>query len=151
MKVILKQDVTNLGKKWDIKDVAGGYARNFLIPKDLAIVASRSNLKMREDVLKQASIKMEQLRNQALSIVNKLQGLVFVIKKPAGEEGRLHGTVTATEVADFLRAQGFDVDRKQVQITVPIKSLGEFEVDIALTHDVVVPLKVMVEAENPDA
>jgi large subunit ribosomal protein L9 len=150
MKIILKEDIANLGKRWDIKKVAGGYARNFLIPKDLAIVASPSNLKMREEILRQESIKMERLRSHALSIVNKLQKLVFVIKKPAGEEGRLHGTVTAVEVADFLHTQGFDVDRKQVHINIPIKSLGEFEVDIAFTHEVVVPLKVKVEAEDVD-
>ena len=148
MKIILKKDVVNLGEKWDIKEVADGYARNFLIPKDMAIVASRPNLKAREDILGQVNIKMERLRNQALSVVNKLKDLVFVIKKSAGEEGRLHGTVTAVEVAGFLQTQGFNIDRKQVQIKIPIKSLGEFEVNIALAHEVTVPLKVKVEAED---
>ncbi len=147
MQVILREDVDNLGRAGDLVNVADGYGRNFLIPKGLAVLATSRNkrqLEHEKKVIEQHTAK--QLKS-AEEVKAKLEQLSLTIAKQAGEEGKLFGSVTTKEIAEGLKEEGLEVDRKKIRLEEPIKSLGVYTVEIRLTRDILAALKVWVVAK----
>ncbi len=144
MMVILKENIENLGHIGDIVKVAPGYARNYLLPKGLVIEATTKNAKALEHAKRQMEYKKNKVLEQAKQFAARIEGLSFVISHQAGEEGKLFGSVTNMEIADRLKAEGIEVDRKKILLAEPIKQLGEFTVGIKVHPEVTANLKVNV-------
>jgi large subunit ribosomal protein L9 len=147
MEVILKQDVAGLGYKHDVVKVRPGYGRNYLIPNDIAVIANDSNKRMVAENVRQAAHKAEKIKSDAQSLANRIGEFTVVIKTKAGETGRIFGAVTALQIADALKAQGFDVDRKKVVLKETPKNLGTYTALLDLHKEVKHEIKVSVEAE----
>jgi len=150
MKVILLGDLETLGYEGDIADAARGYARNYLIPKGLAIEASEANLKALEMRRKKILAKRTKDKEEAEGVREKLSEITIRVKAKAGEEGKLYGSVTSRDIAQQLDAQGVEVDRRKIIIDEAIRSLGEFQVPIKLHPEVVATIKVVVEGEEKE-
>lgn len=148
IEVILQDDVPNLGKIGDVVRVRPGYARNFLLPRGLAIEASRKNLAMLEHHKRVIAVRAERERKAAEGVAGKLEGVKISISARAGEEGRLFGSVTNIDVERELRAKGFDIDRRRIQLDEPIKQLGTFPVVVGVGRDVRATVHVTVSAEE---
>ncbi len=148
MKVILKEDVLNLGDMGEIVNVSDGYARNYLIPKKLAAVADKKNVKELEHEKRIIERRAAKLRSDAQAQADKLSALTLKVKAKAGEEDKLFGSVTAMDVAEALKAEGFDVDKKKILIDEPIKRLGTHTVTVRVARDVTATVNVEVEAEQ---
>jgi len=146
MKVILTQDVKNLGHKDDIVSVKDGYGRNFLIPQGKAKLASEGALKMLAEDIRQREFKMEKLRKDAESLAAKLNGITIQIAAKAGNSGKIFGSVTSLQVANALKDKGFDVDRRKI-VFDDIKSVGQFEANINLVKDINASITLDVVAE----
>jgi large subunit ribosomal protein L9 len=144
MKVILKENIETLGHIGDIVKVAPGYARNYLLPKGLVIEATTKNAKALEHDKRQMEYKKDKVLEQAKQFAARIEGLSFVLSHQAGEEGKLFGSVTNMEIADRLKAEGIEVDRKKILLADPIKHLGEFTVAIKVHPEVTANLKVNV-------
>ncbi len=144
MKVILRQDYENLGRMGDIVEVKDGYARNFLIPRKIALPATPGNIRMVETEKKQKAFKLEKEKLNAQKLAEKLHGLEIIIPMRAGENERLFGSVTAQMIADEIGKMGIEVDRKKILLDEPIKMLGSYEIPIKLHPDVSVKIKVNV-------
>jgi large subunit ribosomal protein L9 len=147
MEVILREDVERLGSRGQVVKVADGYARNFLLPKRLAVAATDSNRKIVEQE-RQAHLRREaKQKGEAEDLAKLLGGVTVTIAQKAGENDQLFGSVTAKDVVDALAQQNYTVDRRKVQLDEPIKQLGEFKVPVKLHKDVVaeVTLKVVKE------
>ena len=147
MKVILLDDVTKVGRRGEVRDVSDGYARNFLIPKKLALSATAGNLKNLEHIKKQQDAKADRLKADAEGLRAKIEALVYEERRQASEEGKLFGSVTSQDVADFLGTRGVAMDRKRITLDEPIKALGEHTVSMRLHPDVVAQLRVNVVRE----
>jgi len=146
MKIILLQDVRKLGNKGDVLEVSDGYARNFLLPRGLAVEASEGRLKELSAHNQQMAQKIEKEKEKAHRIGEKIGGKTVVVKAKCGEGGKLFGTVTSKEVADALKEQyKVDVDKKKIEIKEPMKHIGEYTVKVKLHSTVTVELKVLVE------
>ena len=146
MDIILKDDIQGLGYKNDIVTVKPGYGRNFLIPKGLAIIASKSNKKMIEENVRQAAHKAEKALKDAQDIAAKIGDIAVEIRTKAGESGKIFGAVTALQVADALAAKGFEFDRKK--ITLPkIKEIGEHTAVLDIHKEVKHEITLNVVAE----
>lgn len=148
MQVILQQDVLNLGKKGELKDVAPGYARNHLLPRNLAVEATPQRIKeweQRKDKLEAESRRQEEY---AQGLADKMSDLKLIFNMQAGEGGRLFGSVTPADIAGKLKEAGFDVDKKKVEIKEPIKSLGSYKVAIRLYPGIKTDAEVIVEKEE---
>lgn len=148
MKIILIQDFESLGYEGDVMDVARGYARNYLIPKGLAVEASNANLKALELRKKKILAKRTKDKEDAGRIKEKISEITVTVRAKAGEEGKLYGSVTSRDIAQELEAQGVVVDRRKIIIDEAIRSLGEFEVPVKLHPEVVASVKVVVEEEE---
>lgn len=144
MKVILKENVENLGHIGDVVKVAPGYARNFLIPKGFAIEATLKNTKALEHEKRQLEYKKNKVLEAAKQLAARIEGLTLSIAHQAGEEGKLFGAVTNMELAELLKAQGIEVDRKKIVLAEPIKHVGEFNASVKLHPEVNASLKVTV-------
>jgi large subunit ribosomal protein L9 len=144
MKVILRQDVENLGKMGDIVEVRDGYARNYLIPRGLAYYASEGAIRRLEQEKRQYQRRLERERISAQELAAQLEQLVLSIPMRVGEEGRLFGSVTPQMIADELSLRGFTIDRRAIVLEEPIRSLGIFEVKIKLHPEVVATVKLWV-------
>ncbi|MGA2136199.1 MAG: 50S ribosomal protein L9 [Bryobacteraceae bacterium] len=147
MEVILREDVERLGSRGQVVKVADGYARNFLLPKRLAVAATDSNRKIVEQE-RQAHLRREaKQKGEAEDLAKLLGGVTVTIAQKAGENDQLFGSVTAKDVVDALAQQNYTVDRRKVQLEEPIKQLGEFKVPVKLHRDVTaeVTLKVVKE------
>jgi large subunit ribosomal protein L9 len=148
MKLVLREDVEKLGTKGDIVDVADGYGRNFLLPRGLAIVASRGVVKQAESMRRSRSTKEARDREQAQALASKLVATRIIVKARAGEGGRLFGSVTTADVADAVEAQmGVAIDRRKLHIADAVKELGPVEVSAKLHNGVEITINVDVEAE----
>lgn len=148
MRVILKQDVENVGRKGDIIDVAAGFGRNYLIPKRLAIEVTSSNIKMVE-IERQAlkkTIEKEKLSYQEL--IQKLNQTSLTFKKKAGEKDHIFGSVSSSDIKDALQALGFDIDKKKIVLDEPIKRLGNYAVPVKVYYDEQAEIKVEVLREE---
>ncbi|HEX5773140.1 MAG TPA: 50S ribosomal protein L9 [Geomobilimonas sp.] len=144
MKVILKENVENLGHIGDVVKVAPGYARNFLIPKGFAIEATLKNTKALDHEKRQLEYKKNKVLEAAKQLAAKIEGLALTIAHQAGEEGKLFGAVTNIELAELLKAQGLEIDRKKIMLAEPIKHTGEFAASVKLHPEVNASLKVTV-------
>lgn len=144
MKVILQENMENLGHIGDVVKVAPGYARNYLLPKGLAMVANEKNTKALEHAKRQLEYKKNKMLELAKGVVAKIEGIVLNLSHAAGEEGKLFGSVTNMELAEQLKAQGIEIDRKKIVLAEPIKQLGEYSVLVKVQPDVTANLKVIV-------
>ncbi len=148
MKVILRKNVDNLGYKNDLVSVKDGYARNFLIPKGMAIYPTSGNLKMREETLKQSAHKEAKVAAEAEKMVEELKSMVIKVGAKVGENGKIFGSVTNLQLADALQKLGFEVERKNIQImNEPIKEIGTFDAKVKLFKDIVSDIKFEVVGE----
>lgn len=147
MEVILKEDIVNLGKMGEVVRVRDGYARNYLLPRGLVLVANKKNLKGFEHQKRVVASQKERVLKQAQTLSEKLAGASLTIPVKAGEEGKLFGSVTNIDIEKALRAKGFDIERRKIHLDEPIKSLGDYEVPVRLTADVTAAVKVSVVAE----
>ena len=147
MDIILKQDIKGLGYKYDVVKVKNGYGRNYLIPEGLAAVANKSTLKERDENVKQATFKQEKLKNDATALANGLNELTLSLGAKVGEKGRIFGAITTLQVADALKAKGFDVDRRRIEIKADIKEVGTYSVEVDLNREVKAEFKIVVVAE----
>jgi large subunit ribosomal protein L9 len=150
MKVILKENVESLGKAGDTLQVSDGYARNFLVPRGLAIEASSKSMKTLEQERKHILQRVERERKKAELLVEKISGVTCTISRRVGEQDKLFGSVTTKDIEKCLTDQGIDVDRKTILLEEPIKSLGEFPVKIRLQPGITAEIMVMVVAENEE-
>ncbi|MGI5823719.1 MAG: 50S ribosomal protein L9 [Dethiobacteria bacterium] len=150
MKVIFMEDIPNVGEKGEIKDVAAGYARNYLIPKGLAQQATPGRLKDLKMQAEAKARKTAQAIQAAEKMVAKIEGKQVTIKVKAGEEGRLFGSVTSADIAQALAAQGIKVDKKKIELDDYIKSLGDYTVQIKLHPEVATSVNVIVEKAEED-
>ncbi len=147
MEIILKQDVSGLGYKNDTVKVKPGYGRNFLIPTGVAIIANDSNKRLIAENIRQAAHKAAKLKQDAEGLAAKIGELTVEIKTKAGESGKIFGAVTAVQVAEILKAKGFEVDRKKVHFKEQPKELGTYTVTLDLHKEVKHTLSVSVVAE----
>lgn len=146
MKVILQENLENLGQIGDIVKVAPGYARNYLLPKGYAIEATEKNAKALEHAKRQLAYKKNKALESAKNLIAKLEALAVTLTHQAGEEGKLFGSVTNMEIAAFLKENGFDIDRKKIVLAEPIKQLGEYNVPVKIHPEIAASLKVTVSA-----
>jgi len=147
MEVILKQDVKNLGDKDDVVTVKPGYGRNYLLPKGFAILATTSARKVLAENLKQAQFKQDKIRKDADDIAARLEGVKLTIGAKAGETGKIFGAINTIQVADALKKEGFDVDRRKITFDADPKFVGEYTANINLHKEVKVKVPFEVVAE----
>ena len=147
MDVILKQDVKNLGDKDDVVSVKPGYGRNFLLPKGYAILATESARKVLAENIKQAQFKQEKIRKDADAIAAKLEGVKLTIGAKAGESGKIFGAINTIQVADALKKEGFDVDRRRITFYREPKMVGDYVATVNLHKEVKVEVPFSVVAE----
>jgi len=148
MQIILQEDVDKLGHRGDVVTVKPGYARNFLLPKKLAVEATPGNMKalerIRAALAKKTATELESAKKQA----ELLTGVTLKFARKTGENDQMFGSVTTGDIADGLKAQSFVVDKRQVQLPEPLKTLGEFPVTIKVFRDVTAEIKVQVDKES---
>jgi large subunit ribosomal protein L9 len=147
MKVILREDVKNLGHMGEVVNVADGYARNFLFPKKFAVEANTKSLKEFEHNKKIIAERAAKLKASFASVADKLSSLALTIKAKSGEDEKLFGSVTNMDIAEALASEGYDIDKKKITMSEPIKRLGEYSVTIKLHHDLSAVVKVNVIQE----
>ncbi|HOK14005.1 MAG TPA: 50S ribosomal protein L9 [Candidatus Kapabacteria bacterium] len=150
MKIILREDIAKLGKIGDVVNVRDGYARNFLLPKGLAFVATEGAMKRIEALKRSAEKRSEKERQVAEQIAAKIADVQITIPMKVGEEGKLYGSVSQQMIANELQARGFDIDKRNVILEDPIKTLGIFDVKIKLHSEVIPTLKVWVINEEQE-
>lgn len=142
MKIILRENLENLGEIGDVVEVKNGYARNYLIPRKLAYEANTRNLNQLEAQKKQLDRKIEKDKLNAEKLRDGLEKVSLTIQMKVGEDGKLFGSVTTQMIADDLKDKGFDIDRKKIVIPEPIKALGIYTVEMKLHKDVEAKVKV---------
>jgi len=151
MKVLLIKDVYKLGRAGDVKKVADGYGRNFLISQGFAVLATAGAMKQIEKIRSQAEIRRSALNSELKSLADQLQGVILTFPAKAGETGKLYGSITTQDIANALTEQvRFEVKRQQVDIQ-PIRNLGEFTAHVRLTMDLMPEVKVIVHREGESA
>ena len=147
MEVILREDVVNLGYKYDVVNVKKGYARNYLIPQGKAIIATDSSKKVLAENLKQRAHKIEQIRNEAQALADKMEGVSLTIGAKTSSTGTIFGSVTNIQIADALKEKGFEVDRKTIVIKDAVKEVGNYVAVAKLHKEVSVDIPFEVVAE----
>ena len=147
VEVILRDDVANLGKIGDVVRVKPGYARNFLLPRGLAVEANRKNLHVLEHQKRVIAAKAERDHKSAEAAASRLEGLRLTVRAKAGEEGRLFGSVTNLDVERLLADKGFTVDRRRIALEEPIKQLGTFPIAVQVGRGIKATIELTVEAE----
>ncbi len=151
MEVILKEDVIHLGHRGDLVKVADGYARNFLLPRKLAMQATSANKAVVEQMKNAADRRAATDKALAEALAVKLEPVALDFTRKSGEAGHLFGSVTSADIAAALEAKGFEIDRRKIQLDEPLKSVGEFSVAIRLYREVSAHVKVTVVAEATEA
>ncbi|HEV8208939.1 MAG TPA: 50S ribosomal protein L9 [Vicinamibacterales bacterium] len=146
MEVILREHVDNLGKRGDLVKVADGYARNYLLPRKMALLATAGNKKVIEREKVKFDAKEAEEQGVAQAVADRLANVEIEIARRVGDTDALFGSVTNADIAESLAGKGFDVDRRKIQLHEPIKKLGEYNVPVKLHREVVVSLKVKVLA-----
>lgn len=147
MKIILKKDIATLGKTGEIVDVKPGYARNYLIPKGFAVSATGSNLKIYEQERKTRERRMEEEKQKAQVLADKLNTVSVTATVQVGEEDKVFGAITNQNIAELLNEKGFEIDRKKIVLEEPLKDLGVYNVPIKLYQDVEATIKVWIVRE----
>ncbi len=144
MKIILRQDVAELGKAGETVEVKSGYGRNYLIPRNLAILATRANLKAIDEIRKQNEFRQRKKLREAEQLKLRLEKLSLTSEVLVGEEDRIFGSVTAQNIADLLASQGMRIEKRNVLLEEPIKSLGVYTVPVKIEKDVTANVKLWV-------
>lgn len=144
MKVILREDVENLGKIGDIVEVAGGFGRNYLLPHGLAVKASTKNLKEQEHQKRLVQVRMDRQKRDAEALAGSLDSVSCTIARKTGEEEKLYGSVTTRDIEEALKQEGISIDRRRILLEEPIKKLGVYTVPVKLHTDVTGSIKVWV-------
>jgi large subunit ribosomal protein L9 len=147
MKLILREDVENLGKGGELVEVKPGYGRNYLLPRGLAVLANPKNVRELEHQKAVAAAKAAKLKASAEAVAKRLADTAVTLKRKVGEQDKLYGSVTALDIAEALAARGLEIDRRAIDLAEPLKTLGDFEVPVKLHSDVVGKAKVKIEAE----
>ncbi len=147
MQVILIEDVPSLGKIGDLVKVSDGYARNYLIPQNKAMVATGKNLKALDHQKRQVQDRLGKVKKDAQKLAQEIEGLSCTIAKQVGESGKLFGSVTTMDIETYLKENGIEVERKKILLDEPLKSVGMYTVPIKLHSDIVAQLKVWVVQE----
>ena len=150
MEVILREHVDNLGRRGEIVKVADGYARNYLLPRKLALLVTDGNKKQIERERAKFDAREAEEKKVAEAIAARLASIDLVIARRVGETDALYGSVTSADIAEALQAKGFDLDRRKLQLAEPIKKLGDVEVPVKLHRDVSATIKVHVVAEGSE-
>jgi large subunit ribosomal protein L9 len=148
MEVILREHVDNLGRRGDLVKVADGYARNYLLPRKLALLATDGNKKQIERERAKFEVKELEEQKVAQAVADRMATVEIEIARRVGETEALYGSVTSSDIAEALAAKGFDLDRRKLQLHEPIKKIGAYDVPVKLHLDVIVQLKVRVVAEG---
>ena len=148
MEVILRKDYDKLGFEGEVVNVTKGYARNYLIPKGIALEANSQNLKAFEVQRKKIEVNRLKARDEAEELKQKMEGMVATFSHKAGEEGKLYGSVTSMDIASYLEKQGIIIDRRKILLEKPIKTVGEFDLSIKIHPDVTGLIKVVVVPEK---
>lgn len=148
MEVILREDIPNLGKIGDVVRVRDGFARNYLLPRGLVLLANKKNMKAFAHQKKVVADQKQRILREAQSVGDRLVGVALTIPMRTGEEGKLFGSVTNIHIEKALKAQGVDVDRRKIHLEEPIRTLGEFDVPVRLTAELTIPVKVSVVPEE---
>ena len=147
MEVILKEDIDKLGQRGDVVKVADGYGRNYLLPRKLAIEATKAN-KTVIDQMKAAAVRRSaREKGDAAALAEQINVVSLAFERKVGEKDHLFGSVTSADIAEGLQKNGFSIDRRRIQLDEPLKSLGEFTVPIRLHRDVIARVRVVVNAE----
>ncbi len=147
MQIILQEDVEKLGTRGEVVNVAPGYARNYLLPHKLALEASPANLKRLEKIRVTLAKRTATEKDAAQQQANLINQVTVKLARKAGENDQLFGSVTAADLADALKAQGFEIDKRRIQLDEPIKIVGEKTVTVKLVHGVTAEFKAIVEKE----
>lgn len=147
MKLILREDVDNLGKGGELVEVKAGYGRNFLLPRGLAVLANPKNVRELDHQKRVADAKAAKMRASAEAVAKRLSDTPITLKRKVGEQEKLYGSVTAIDLVEALAARGVQLDRRLIELAEPIKTLGDFEVPVKIHREVAARLKVKVEAD----
>ena len=147
MKIILLEDIEKLGKEGEVVDVAPGYARNYLLVKRKALISSPGNLKKFESIKKKKAIQYMKSKEEAEKLAEKLNALSITSVVKAGENEKLYGSVTSSDIAELLKKEGYEIDKKKIAVSEPIKSLGVYSVSIKLHAEVQATVKLWVVSE----
>jgi len=150
MEVILLDHVEKLGKRGEIVKVSDGYARNYLLPRKLALPATEGNRKHVERERKIMETREAEEKSQAEAVATRLSAVDITIARRVGETEQLYGSVTASDITEFLKGKGFEIDRRKLILPEPIKSIGQHDVPLKLHREVTVPLRVKVVKEGGD-
>jgi len=148
MKVVLIKDLEGYGVFGDVISVKDGFARNYLIPRGIALPATEGNLKHVRSIISQKARKLQREKEKAQELAKKLEGLVVEITRQVGEKGKLFGSVTPQDIAQVLKEKGFDIDMKKVMLRNPIKDVGIYTVVLKLHPEVSVSIKVVVKPQQ---
>lgn len=148
MQIILQEDIEKLGTRGQVVEVAAGYARNYLLPRKLAIAATPGNLKRLEKIRATLAKRSANEKESAQKLAELLSAVSVTLARKAGENDQLFGSVTSADISEALAAQGFSVDKRKIQLDEPIKLVGEYQVTAKLLHDVTAALKVIVQRES---
>jgi len=144
MKVILTKDVEKVGKKGDIKNVSDGYARNFLFAKKVAVLATETSIKSVEEMKKRDVIKLAKEKEVYVELAAKISKLSLTLPTLVGEEDKMFGAVTTEDIAEAIKVEGFEVDKRKIELAEPIKALGAYDVTVKLHPEVAATVKVWV-------
>jgi large subunit ribosomal protein L9 len=147
MQIILQEDVEKVGTRGQVVDVAAGYARNFLLPRKLALAATPGNMKRLEKIRATFAKREATEKESAQKLAELLASVSVTLTRKAGENDQLFGSVTSSDIADALAAQGYNVDKRKIQLDEPIKLVGEYQVNLKLHHDVSASVKLTVQRE----
>ena len=151
MKVILKEDIKKIGIMGQTVTVADGFARNYLVPKGLAVQANIKNMKSLEHAKKVIQEKAKKTKTSVQDFADRLSKITLVIKAKAGEEGKLFGSVTTMDIAEQLKNEGIEIDKKKIDLEDTIKEIGDYDIEIRLYKDVKCTVKVVVEPDKKQA
>ena len=148
MKLILREDVYNLGKSGELVAVKNGYARNYLLPRNLAMLANATNVRQLEHEKQVIELRQQKMKGGAVEQGKKLEAVTVKIARKVGEQDKLFGSVTALDIAEALAAAGYKIDRRHIHMPEPIRALGQYEIELRLHRDVVAKIKVEVVGET---
>lgn len=147
MKIILKEDVKSIGSMGQTVDVSDGFARNYLVPRGLAVEANVKNIRSLEHEKKVIQEKARKVKNSVQDLADRLANMTVVIKTKAGEEGKLFGSVTTMDIAEQLKNQGIEIDKKKISLDEPIKRLGTYAVNLKLHSEITAQVNIQVIEE----
>jgi large subunit ribosomal protein L9 len=148
MQVILREDIDTLGKMGDVVKVADGYGRNYLVPTKKAIEATPKNVHAMDHAKKMVSDRIRKMKKEATVEADKIKAISVTIKVKTGEEGKLFGAVTSKDIAEAVKAQGVEIDKRKIVLDEPIKRVGDYTVTVKLHTDITADIKVSVVAEE---